>query len=303
MDSGCHQVDITDEQWAQVTAQTLKLYSENTCVQYDNSAFDFHTENGKGVFYLCPRYWQENDKPSKKKTTHTNYTHGKRLCNVRSELYIDVSDSLAYSTLGTPLAQKSAVYEISLCMWHTIIFLIVFFWIFFCIFKKRLPKVKAGKLHQTDCLRRTLNRRGKWDWEAAKPHFYDSDTTVYIKKKMSTVLIPFVPQKGKIELGKGMPTLKIEAMEIFGPRSRVKLINSPSDFGTLGNNYSVATDNSYLTIKGVFINKENLESKKGKFEFSTGQSLISFGYYDYTMFKKYNLHFKKQKHKKKGKKK
>lgn len=127
--------------------------------------------------------------------------------------------------------------------------------------------------------------------------------TVYIKKKMSTVLIPFVPQKGKIELGKGMPTLKIEAMEIFGPRSRVKLINSPSDFGTLGNNYSIATDNSYLTIKGVFINKENLESKKGKFEFSTGQSLISFGYYDYTMFKKYNLHFKKQKHKKKGKKK
>lgn len=302
-DTSGNQVDITDEQWAQVTAQTLKLYSENTCVQYDNSAFDFHTENGKGVFYLCPRYWQENDKPSKKKTTHTNYMHGKRLCNVRTELYIDVSDSLAYSTLGTPLAQKSAVYEISLCMWHTIIFLIVFFWIFFCIFKKRLPKVKAGKLHQTDCLRRTLNRRGKWDWEAAKPHFYDSDTTVYIKKKMSTVLIPFVPQKGKIELGKGMPTLKIEAMEIFGPRSRVKLINSPSDFGTLGNNYSVATDNSYLTIKGVFINKENLESKKGKFEFSTGQSLISFGYYDYTMFKKYNLHFKKQKHKKKGKKK
>lgn len=302
-DTSGNQVDITDEQWAQVTAQTLKLYSENTCVQYDNSAFDFHTENGKGVFYLCPRYWQENDKPSKKKTTHTNYMHGKRLCNVRSELYIDVSDSLAYSTLGTPLAQKSAVYEISLCMWHTIIFLIVFFWIFFCIFKKRLPKVKAGKLHQTDCLRRTLNRRGKWDWEAAKPHFYDSDTTVYIKKKMSTVLIPFVPQKGKIELGKGMPTLKIEAMEIFGPRSRVKLINSPSDFGTLGNNYSIATDNSYLTIKGVFINKENLESKKGKFEFSTGQSLISFGYYDYTMFKKYNLHFKKQKHKKKGKKK
>lgn len=84
---------------------------------------------------------------------------------------------------------------------------------------------------------------------------------------MSTVLIPFVPQKGKIELGKGMPTLKIEAMEIFGPRSRVKLINSPSDFGTLGNNYSVATDNSYLTIKGVFINKENLESKKVNLNF------------------------------------
>lgn len=74
--------------------------------------------------------------------------HGKRLCNVRTELYIDVSDSLAYSTLGTPLAQKSAVYEISLCMWHTIIFLIVFFWIFFCIFKKG-----CQRLRQESCIK------------------------------------------------------------------------------------------------------------------------------------------------------
>lgn len=295
-------VEITDKMWSQVNAQTLKLYSENTFVRYDNNAFNFHTENGKGVFYLCPRYWLKNDKISKKKTTHTNYIHKKRFCNVRSEIYIDVSDSLAFSTLGTSLNNKSTQYEISLCMWHTIIFLFVFFWIFFCIFKKRLPKVKRGKMVNSDCKKSFLNRRGQRDWEQAKSHFYDEPSYKYIKKKMSTVVIPFIPQKGEIRLGKGIPTLKIEATEMTGDRSRVKLINRPSEFGSMSGKNIVDRDNTFLQIGTKQITESNLKEKKKGFEFST-RSSIRFGTCDGGLYKRYLLTFKKQKAKKKGKKK
>lgn len=298
-------VEITDKMWSQVNAQTLNLYSDKTFVQYDNSQFDFHTENGKGVFYLCPRYWQKNDKPDKKKTTHTNYLHHKRFCNVRSEVYIDVSDSLAFSTLGTDVKDKSTEYEISLCMWHTIISLFIFLWIFFCIFKKRLPKVKKGLMHNNDCKRSVLNRRGDREWEAAKDAFYDGATHRYIKKKLSTVVIPFIPQRGEISLGKGMPKLKIQASEITGNRARVKLINKPSDFSALSGVNVTDKNNTYLQIGGKQITEDSIKEKKkksGKYEFST-RSQINYGTCDGSVYKRYSLTFKKQKAKKKGKKK
>ena len=297
-------VEITDELWSQVTIQTLQRYDDDTCIEYDENCYDFHTENGLGVFYLCPRYWKENDKANKKKTTHTNYINRNELCTVRCEIYIDVSDSLAYSTLGTDPELKSTTYEISLCMWHTIIFLIVFFWIFFCVFKKRLPKVKAGTLKNTACFRKELNRRGSWEWVKAKPFYYEEPSTVYITRKLSTVIIPFKPQRGEISLGLGLPKLKIEATEMFGKRSRVRLINSPSDFELVNGKTNIDSDSLYLTIKGSKITKsELLAKKKKKFEFSTSQSVIAFGGNDGGIFRKYTLIFKKKANKKKGMKK
>src|SRR5699024_187380 len=53
-DNNGNEVPITDEQWSQVTVQTLQRYDDDTCVIYDENCYDFHTENGSGVFYLCP---------------------------------------------------------------------------------------------------------------------------------------------------------------------------------------------------------------------------------------------------------
>lgn len=299
-DTDGNKVDISDEQWSKVNAQTLKLYFNDNII-YDENSFNFHTENGCGIFYLKPQYYRENDKESKKKTTHSNHIHRKRMCNVRSEVYIDVSDSLAFSTLGSTPEQKSSSYEIALGMWHTIIPLFIFFWILFCIVKKRLPKVKSGQLLNNECYTYEMNRRGKWEWVKAEDYLYNQPSTVYIEKKMNTVLFPFIPQKGEIKLGSGFPKLKIEATEVFGKRSKVKLLNNPSSFEAINGKTTLAEDSQHIAIKGVNITKEFLESKKKKkFEFSTSQSLITFGGNDGGVFRRYSLIFKR---KKKGNKK
>src|SRR5699024_2387467 len=117
-------------------------------------------------------------------------------------------------------------------------------------------------------------------------------------------IIPFKPQQGEISLGLGLPKLKIEATEIFGKRSKVRLINSPSDFEVVNGKTNIDSDSLYLTIKGSKITKSELQAKKKKkFEFSTSQSVIAYGGNDGGVFRKYSLIFKKKKNKKKGKKK
>ncbi len=301
-DESGNKVDISDEIWSNVTAQTLKIYNDETRVIYDTSAFDFHTENGCGVFYLCPRYWQENDEPDKGKTTHTNYIHRNELCTVRSEIYIDVSDNLAYSTLGSSADQKSTTYEISLCMWHTIIFLFISFWILACIFKRRLPKSKKGYLVNTEVACQETNRFNRTGWVSQPEEMRDSNRVVYIKRNMLTVLIPIIPQRGTIKLRSGFPTLKIKAKEVTGPRSRVQLINPPSDFESVNGLDFADYDNKYVQIRGSSITKELLKSKKNKgFTFSLTQNTITFGGVTDNCFRRYELSFKKNK--KKGRKK
>lgn len=303
-DENNKEVPITDELWSQVTIQTLQRYDDETKVIYDDGAYNFHTENGKGVFYLCPRYWEENDKPDKGKTTHTKYFSGDKLCTVRCEIYIDVSDSLAYSTLGTAKENKSTTYEISLCMWHTIIFLFVFFWIFFCIVKKRLPKNRKGTLANKEAYTEEMIR-GKTDWVGADEYNYKRDSTVMMKRKFSTVVIPFIPQQGEIRLGAGVPSLKIKATEVFGKRTHVQLMNKPSDFAGINGNNSPGLDNRFLSLKGKSITEETLKSnKKKKFIFSVTQSSIVYCGCEGSVFRKYSLSFnKRKKNKKKGKKK
>ncbi len=292
-DGDGNKVDITDEQWQQVTAQTIKLYSDDTYVQYDTNAFNFHTEDGTGVFYLCPRYWTENDEANKKKTTHTNYIHRNRLCSVRSEIYIDVSDDLAYSTLGSTAEQKSATYEISLCMWHTIITLIIIIWCLGYVFKKKLPRVKMAEAVNEAYFRYTIDTAdGEYKWMPQVKG--KEDMWIEIHVNPITRLLPYVSQKGEIDLGIPLiPTLKIKALNMFQKRYKVRLLNSARDFESVNGIKSYGSKNSYLELGGKgSVTKKNIEEKKN-FDFSLSELRYG-GILSRNKFAKYKLSFKKQ---------
>ena len=321
VDDNDNPVPITNEIWQMVKAaqenggtinDETSFYvgnrsdDEETNVNYDVVFEDSVTKDGKGIFYVCPRYaTDEKGRIDKKHTTHQNYIHRNVMCNVSAEISIpNVTDKLAYSTTPTAIADKSGPYAIALCMWHTIVTLFLFFWCLGYVLKRKLPKVKKGTVTNTECRTKILNRRGKPEWNQADEFYYDEQSTVYITKKLSTVLIPYISQKGEIKLKTEFPKLRIEATEMFGKRSRVRLLNSPSNFESINGNSSIDENNQYVTIKGSNITKEFLESKKKKkFEFSTSQSLITFGGFDGGVFRRYSLSFRNKKSKKKGKKK
>lgn len=301
-DNDGNKVAITEEQWA-AAAQTIKIYKDDTKIMYDESCYNYHIEDGSGVFYLCPRYYEENDKPSKKKTTHTNYIHNKRLCTIRHEVYIDVSDSLAYSTLGSSPEAKSTTYEISLCMWHTIITLIIFFYVFFCFCKPRLPKFGQTNFRQyRKYIRKRENGEIKYHPITLSPMEKKSKGAT-VNKKMLTYLVPVYPQEAEISLNiPGIPKIKVQGVEWTPKRKKMKLNNSVSDFKHLNGKKNATDENKYIIINGENITEDTLTKRKNKFIFNSSHE-IEYGSRQGSYFKKYKLSFKKDGNKKKGKKK
>ncbi len=272
-DNNGNKVDITEEQWATVNAQTVKIYNgEKTKVQYDQNAFDFHVENGCGVFYLCPRYWTENDKADKGKTTHTNYLHGKRFCEVRTELNLDISDSLAYSTLGTETAKKSTTYEIALCILHTIAGIIIFIIIIGLIFKKKLPKTKRAKAELDGYYYKSIDEDGNVVWRPEDELGSDKWISIEISSFIDFIsrIVPFMSQRGTVKLP-GVTNLKIKATQMTGKRTRVRLMNPPSNFESINGSEDIGDGNRYIRTSKGSITKETLENLKKnhkKYEFS-----------------------------------
>lgn len=267
-DNNGNKVDITEEQWAKVNAQNIKIYNgEDTFVQYDTNAFDFQLEDGNGVFYLCPQYWTENDKVDKKKTTHTNYLHGKRFCEVRTELNMDISSSLAYSTLGSSVEQKSTTYEIALCVWHTIVTIIIILWFAGYVFKKKLPKKKSAVAKNTDYYMKELQTNGKYEWVPQDSDFL-RDEVIRIKVKPLTKWIPYITQVGTVNFKiSGFPVLKIKGTQRFGKRLKVRLLNPASNFANVNGSTSIDDDNRFISTARGSITEEFLSSRK-KFEFN-----------------------------------
>lgn len=285
-------VDLTPEQWEMIkTAYESNLAGEesenyvffgtadtdkNTKVSYTKAKFASELENGKGVFYIAPKYYtKEGGKADKKHTTHTNYVHRseKYLCKIVGEITLpNITEEIAYSTTATPYERHSGIYEISLCAWHTIVSIILFIILLGYIFKGRLPSQLVQRKFSKGCYKHTAskcNYSGKYDdpyeWKSSETD--NSYNKKLIKRQFWSIVLPFIPQQGTLSLcGKNNYAnglkLKIRGSSIFA--NEFVIINSEKSFDSFQRNINTDDRGLIFSVAGKKLCPETFKSNPNK---------------------------------------
>ena len=289
LDSDGKEVKLTDAQWKAVQNAYESGNSgddyffvgtpEGNSTRVDYSAVEFEPElnDGKGVFYLVPKYYKnpKNGKISKKKTTHKNFIHrsDKNLCTIACDITLpNVSDELAYSTTATPYEEKSDKYEISISAWYTIAIILFIIWMLGYFLKGHLPsifinnKYRKGLVKNIDAKENfSGNLTDPFEWKKAAK---DKDSRMKIKRAWWSVLLPYIPQQGKLGIGNNAFNnrlrLKVRSTSIMG--DEFAIINSSNSFSPFKKKSTMGS--SDLTFKaGSTITKDDLKKAKKDFRF------------------------------------
>ena len=303
-------VKLDNEQWEAIQhAYNNSEDTENYCsidtpggddskVSYSEVEFEKELQDGKGVFYVVPQYYKdENGKEHKRKTTHTKYFHdntkrnnNKYNCAIGCEITLpDVKGTkeLAYSTSVTPAERKSAEYEISTSIWYSVLIFVIFSIIMGYLIKGRLPcayfnqKYSRGKISNIYIEKNFEDLSNPDKWIPVDER--DDPERMRIKRKLLSVIVPFFPQRGKLTLGsndfRNGLTLRIIATDVFA--REFVIVNPPSDFSGFKKSVS-AVDKGFLfkigetPITEEFFKKTS-DKKSGRS--SNGQNAKEFRYF------------------------
>lgn len=262
---------------------------DDVYVNYSEVEFEKELQDGKGVFYVVPQYYtDDNGRVRKRKTTHTTYGRrntksnpNKYNCVVGCEITLpNVTDELAYSTSVTPDEKKTAVYEISTSIWYSILIALITIWLFGYLFKGHLPSKYFNIRYSKGAVSNLLIEKNFEDinnpdkWIEVKKR--DAPARMRVKRYWWSVIVPYLPQRGRVTIGANEFTnglvLKVCATDILA--REFVIINPPSSFSgfqksvsAVDRGFSFRVGDTPITedfFKSSADNKTGRSSDKGK---------------------------------------